>query len=435
MKPSDVMPVPSDWDSPTVRDAIDIRRGISWSKDQEHTEPREDTYPVIRISNVQDRLELDDLLHLSGLRPKQIELRRVERDWCLLVASNGNRSRIGNAVFIEEDSGFLFASFLNAAKPKTGSNILPGYFYRWLMSEPVQALLGATAEGSTGLSNLSLSFFEAMRIGVPRTADEQGAIVGVLDTVDAALKATRTTSEEAGRVLNALSQRMFEKGLRNEQLVKTRIGWMPKSWTVRSVSEVTTALEYGLSVAMQAEGKLPILRMGNIQEGAVEMKDLKYVTLPASITDSYLLKRGDVLFNRVNSQEHVGKVAIFRSDVPCVFASYLIRVVPDEEQIDGWFLGNLLNSYSAQCRIRRYATPGVQQVNINASNLGKVLIPVPSGPDGLAEQREIATILEQARATMEARVPVLRGLEALKRSLQHDLLTGTRKVTLPKVKA
>ena len=56
---------------------------------------------------------------------------------------------------------------------------------------------------------------------------------------------------------------------------------------------------------------------------------------------------------------------------------------PDAAKLDGYFLGHVLNSYPAQCRIKRYATPGVQQVNINATNLGKVLIPLPAGECGL----------------------------------------------------
>jgi type I restriction enzyme S subunit len=141
---------------------------------------------------------------------------------------------------------------------------------------------------------------------------------------------------------------------------------------------------------------MPILRMGNIQRGEIVLEDLKYVSLPQDILAPYMVHKGDVLFNRTNSQEHVGKVGIYRSGEHAVFASYLIRLIPDTSQIDSFFLGQLLNSYSAQCRIKRYATPGVEQVNINATNLGKVLIPVPTGEDGLKEQSKIADILETA---------------------------------------
>jgi type I restriction enzyme S subunit len=135
-----------------------------------------------------------------------------------------------------------------------------------------------------------------------------------------------------------------------------------------------------------------------------------------------------VLFNRTNSQEWVGKVGIFRYDTPAVFASYLIRLVPDVAQVDSYYLGHVLASYPSQCRIKRYATPGVQQVNINATNLGKVLIPLPVGDQGLQEQREIAGILEAADAAVRSYEPVLAAQLSLKQSLIHDLLTGRVRV-------
>jgi type I restriction enzyme S subunit len=104
-------------------------------------------------------------------------------------------------------------------------------------------------------------------------------------------------------------------------------------------------------------------------------------------------------------------------------------LLPDLERVDSYYLGHVLGSHSEQCRIKRYATPGVQQVNINATNLGKVLIPLPRGRDGLAEQQEIASMLEAADAVVRSYSPVLAAEQALKESLMHDLLTGRLRVT------
>jgi type I restriction enzyme, S subunit len=424
MRPTDALPHPADWNTATVGKCVDIKRGVSWSKDQEHTAPYEGAVPVIGISNVQDRLLLDKVLYLSGLKPKAIEKKRIEKGWSVLVGSNGNRQRIGNAVYIGEDAAFLFASFLLAAKPRADSGITPEFFFRWLRTEQVQSYLSASSEGSTGLSNLSHSFFRKITIAFPGEA-EQAAIASVLDAVDAAIDRAREVQIEAGRFKTALAQRLFTEGVRGEKRKKSLLGWIPESWEVKPAHSVVTQFEYGLSLPMHLKGATPILRMGNIQQGDVVMNELKYVTLPQKLLDRYRLNRGDVLFNRTNSQEHVGKVGIYRSDEPAVFASYLIRLHPDSTQVDNYFLGQLLNIYSIQCRIKRYATPGVQQVNINAKNLGKVLIPIPSGPDGMDEQYEIAKLLEQADERYRTSGPVLAALEQLKKSLMHDLLTGT----------
>ena len=435
MRPTDALPHPGEWSTTTVGRSVEVTRGVSWSKEQEHSLPAPGRAPVIGIRNVQDRLDVTDILYLSGLRPEAVEKARVSAGWTVIVGSNVNRARIGNAVLVREDSEFLFASFLIGAKPRAGSELRPDYFFRWLSTAQVQAYLSASSEGTTGLSNLSHSFFRAMSIPVP-PHDEQAAIARILDAVDMVLDSTRSAVERAREVKRSLVQRVFVEGLRRESTRRTAIGRLPKSWDVAPVGSVVTTFQYGLSVPMQQEGALPILRMGNIQDGDVVLSDLKFVTLPPKLVDPYLLRRGDVLFNRTNSQEWVGKVGIFRRDAQAVFASYLIRLLPDPEQVDSYYLGHVLGAYPSQCRIKRYATPGVQQVNINATNLSRVLIPLPLGDEGLREQREIAAILEAADAAVRSYEPVLRAQLSLKKSLVHDLLTGRARVRdLPKAAA
>lgn len=301
-----------------------------------------------------------------------------------------------------------------------------GYFYHLLSS--LYPLLASTTTG-TAIPHLDQNLLFKLSIAIPNP-DEQAAIARILDAVDTAIERTREAVSQATTLKRSLVQTVFSEGLRNQGQKKTRIGFIPESWEVKPIGSVVTEFEYGLSLPMSLKGTTPILRMGNIQGGEIIMDDLKYVTLPQNLLDRYLLKRGDVLFNRTNSQEWVGKVGIYRNDEPAVFASYLIRLHPDTTQIDNYYLGQLLNSYPAQCRIKRYATPGVQQVNINAKNLSKALLPIPVGVAGLEEQREIANLLEKADERIRNYSPFLIALQQLKKSLMHDLLTGKVRVDL-----
>jgi len=307
-----------------------------------------------------------------------------------------------------------FASFL----PRT----VDGEYLYYLLDllTPVIKRLGA----GTTFDEVSKRDIRTVWCAVPSDPDQQAAITRILDAVDTSLECTRAAIDRAREVKRALVQRVFSEGTRGAASKKTALGRLPKSWDVVAVNSVVTSFQYGLSVPMEPKGELPILRMGNIQDGDVVLSDLKFVSLPPKDVAPYHLRRGDVLFNRTNSQEWVGKVGIYRHDDPAVFASYLIRVVPDAAMVDGYYLGHVLGSYQSQCRIKRYATPGVQQVNINATNLGKVLIPLPVGDGGLHEQREIAAMLEAADAVVRSREPVLAAQQALKKSLLHDLLTG-----------
>ncbi|MDD5706592.1 MAG: restriction endonuclease subunit S [Kiritimatiellae bacterium] len=298
----------------------------------------------------------------------------------------------------------------------------PRFVFHLLSYLPLGSLNAAT-----GVPGLSRRDVYALR-GVFPQPREQAAIAQSLDAVDTALERTRVAVERAREAKRALLQRLLSYGVRNERRRKSVIGFIPQAWDVVAVDTVVTGFQYGLSVPMQLNGTMPILRMGNVQAGGIVFNDVKYVSLPEKVVSPYRVRRGDVLFNRTNSQELVGKIGVYRDDREAVFASYLIRLFPDPKRMDGYFLGHVLNSYPAQCRIKRYATPGVQQVNINAKNLGKVLIPLPGGPTGLGEQQEIVAILEEADAVVRKYEPVLHAQAELKRSLMHDLLTGRVRV-------
>jgi type I restriction enzyme S subunit len=380
---------------------------------------------VLRSTNLTNsgQLDLHDIA-VRSLNPKTSALLVPKANDILLERSGGGPDQpVGRVGFIEEDMpGHAFSNFLQLLRPDTGE--IHPRFLGWLLFwiNRTGRILRLEQQ-TTQMRNLNFRDYLTMPLPVPQP-EIQATIAQVIDSAHIAIQEVCEVIERAKDTKRSLVQRLFTHGTRAEGQKKTRIGWIPKSWTVTEVESVVTEFQYGLSVAMQITGEIPILRMGNIQTGNVLLTDLKYVTLPERITAPYMLNRGDVLFNRTNSQEWVGKTGIYRSDEPAVFASYLIRLKHDPALVDGYYLGQLLNSHDAQCRIKRYATPGVQQVNINATNLGKVLIPLPPGPSGLDEQKEIAATLEQADETIRALYPKLRALEELKYALMRDLLTG-----------
>lgn len=283
--------------------------------------------------------------------------------------------------------------------------------------------LQRVGQGTT-FDAITARHFTDLLVTLPSDHSEQAAIAHILDSVDAALQRTREAAERARDYKLALAQKVLSEGLQGEILWNSPIGRIPRSWQVVPLKCVVESFQYGLSVPMDDRGPLPILRMGNIQNDDVELSDLKFVNLPEETVKPYLLSRGDVLFNRTNSQELVGKVGVFRHEKPAVFASYLIRVSPMKAKVDSVYLGHILGTYSVQCRIKRFATPGVQQVNINATNLGRVLVPLPSGENGLEEQRHIGMLLEAAHNVVKSYGPIMSALQILKKSLMHDLLTG-----------
>jgi type I restriction enzyme S subunit len=407
--------------------------------------PEWDKGPISMIADINPRYPVKKGQELPFIEMAAVaeQFGGIQRmDWRKLEGSGLARFKAGDTLFAKitpcpENGKVAFVHELPSPygigstefivlSPK--ANCDPRYLYHLVCAHAVRGRAASRMEGSTGRQRVPDDVFEKRLLVPIPPPEEQASISAFLDSLDDTIAKLLIATERAKDNKKALRQRLFSEGTRREQRKKSAVGMIPKSWTVDTVKSVVSEFQYGLSVPMQTSGTLPILRMGNIQAGDVLLSDLKFVTLAERVTKPYMLNRGDVLFNRTNSQELVGKVGIYRHDEPCVFASYLIRLKPNAEQVDNYYLGQLLDSYDAQCRIKRYATPGVQQVNINATNLGKVLIPVPVGETGLDEQREIAAILEQADETIRAFGPKLKALHDLKKSLLHDLLTGAVRV-------
>jgi len=119
-----------------------------------------------------------------------------------------------------------------------------------------------------------------------------------------------------------------------EKLNEIELTELPNGWFWERLGLMTLGVEYGTSAKSQPEGKVPVLRMGNMQNGKIDWTDLVYSDNDEEIKQ-YSLKKGDVLFNRTNSPELVGKTSIIETDEKAIFAGYLIRINHLTEITDG----------------------------------------------------------------------------------------------------
>jgi type I restriction enzyme S subunit len=122
---------------------------------------------------------------------------------------------------------------------------------------------------------------------------------------------------------------------------------LPGVWIWDKLGWMTCGVEYGTSAKSSESGKVPVLRMGNIQIAKFDYTDLVFTSDEEEIA-KYSLRDGDVLFNRTNSPELVGKTAIYRGEQPAIFAGYLIRVNQIESVVDAQYLNLFLNSHIAK---------------------------------------------------------------------------------------
>ncbi|MDA1772307.1 restriction endonuclease subunit S [Bacillus cereus] len=302
------------------------------------------------------------------------------------------------------------------------------YIYYYLSSMVGQREIANEISGS-GQPKLNKTGLKKVFVSVPNLA-EQRRIAGVLSLIDEVIQKTEDIIKQTEKVKKGLMQQLLTKGIGHTKFKKTEIGDIPKDWECKKLGEILEVCQYGLSDALSLEQKgFPVLRMGNLQNGIIDTGNLKYLDVPEGNVKDFLLENGDILFNRTNSEELVGKTSIFQEDFPCSFASYLIRLRPKKNKVDSNFLNYYMNSGAGQNRIRRYIALGVSQCNISASNLKKVYIPIPN----IEEQKKIVNIVCSSDKKIEVEKRRLSRLQRLKQGLMPSLLMGKVRVKVDEV--
>lgn len=207
-------------------------------------------------------------------------------------------------------------------------------------------------------------------------------------------RAEEGTGEELYRQIQAEKQRLIKDGkIKKEkplpEIAEDEIPFdIPGHWKWVSVGNVCVNIQYGSSQKSTITGKIAVLRMGNIQNGRLVLDKLVYTSDDGEI-EKYPLQYNDLLFNRTNSKELVGKTAIYKGEIPAIYAGYLIRVTP--LLIESDYLNYVMQSqfYWNYCQTVR--SDAIGQSNINAEKLKQFAFPLPP----LAEQKRIVAKLEE----------------------------------------
>ena len=302
------------------------------------------------------------------------------------------------------------------------------YLAKQLASAPIAHYFSMNANGSTRFG-LPINVIEDTQIPIAPEL-EQTKIAKILSTVDRVIEQTEMLIAKQQRVKIGLMQDLLTRGIdehgnlrseRNHQFKDSPLGRIPTEWEIKQLNDVLSTKQYGISTNLIEEPiGVPVLRMNNLSEGDIDYSDLKYSNEPATL--KLLLNDGDVLFNRTNSIDYVGRTAIYRhKGTPVSFASYLVRLVPGRTILLPEYLNFWLNSATNQIRVRQLATVGVQQANVNPTNLGTLEAAIPGS---FKEQELIVNAITAYNEGISNTQENLDKICAIRTALMQDLLTG-----------
>lgn len=192
-----------------------------------------------------------------------------------------------------------------------------------------------------------------------------------------------------------------------ENLIKARFVEMfgdpienPKNWKITTVGDIVTEVRYGTSKPAVEGGQYPYLRMNNLTaDGHLDLHDLKYIDISDEEIEKCVVRTGDVLFNRTNSIDLVGKTALFDLPEEMVIAGYIIRVRLKKNMLPEVF-SEYMNLKALKDILRSMAKGAVNQANINAQELQSIKIYLPD----IELQKQFVTIrtqIDKSKATVQ----------------------------------
>lgn len=375
---------------------------------------------IIRIANVQEGYIEDNKPVYYPLKAQRELADYMLSAGDLLLSLTGN---VGRAAILTED---LLPAALNqrvACIRPIINDINIKYLFYYLDRQEFRDACIKNSKGSAQL-NMSTGWLKQQAVPIC-PIEKQNQLVDFLDNefhyLDEAkdqIQSVIDSSEERKQSIlhKAFSGKLTEKWRKKQ-------GISEKTWQKRKLKDACNGLKYGTSSKSDKEGAVPVIRMGNLQHGEIDWGNLVYSNNEED-NEKYSLKPGDVLFNRTNSPEWVGKTSIYRGERPAIYAGYLVKLDYKSELLSGEYLNFIMNSPEAKTYCNAVKTDGVNQSNISAKKIGEFIIPIPS----IDEQEEIVRLLnsfiEKEDEIENAAEQIMSNVEDNKKSLLSKAFRG-----------
>jgi len=413
LKETPIGKIPKEWNVTNLKSIAKISSGNTAPQDEKYF--RNGKYPFIRVQHLTELQEQKypvNCDYINDYAVSDLKLKKFKKG-SIIFPKSGESIKLEKRAILKEDS--YVVNHLAVIEPFDKNTDDLFLFYYLCIVKTSNYLTKTT------MPSLNLSTIGDFLIPLPPLSEQQ-KIAEILSTVDEAIQKTNEIIVKTERLKKGLMQELLTKGIGHKEFKDTEIGRIPREWEVVKLGDVLELCQYGLSIPLKEKGKYPIVRMDEIVNGYITPNVAKYVDLDEETFEKFKLEKGDILFNRTNAPDLVGRTGIFLLEGDYVFASYLIRLRVKHEIFDPHFLTFYL--IFSEERLKQLATRAVHQANINATNLKKLKIPWLA----IEEQRKIVEILSTVDKKLEVERNEKAKLERIKQGLMDLFLTGKVRV-------
>jgi type I restriction enzyme S subunit len=318
----------------------------------------------------------------------------------LLISRANTRDLVGAPVLVEGNHPNLLLSDKLLRLLPDENRVERRYLAYALRSAAARRHFEGRAGGTSGsMTNVTQEDIRSVPLVLPPLT-EQRRIADILDKADAIRRKRKEAVALTEELLRSAFLEMFGDPVTNS-----------KGWPAHSISDLCESKQYGTAEKANSDRRgAPVLRMNNLTySGEIDTTSLKWVELPDRELSKLDLRDGDVLFNRVNSHELVGKTAAWHGKKGFTFAGYLIRLRPLRDTCTGDYIAAAMNMRSMKRKLMSIAKPSINMANISGSDLDRVYIPVPP----LAAQSEYDAFRKRVADIRKRHANALNDSEAL----------------------
>jgi len=343
----------------------------------------DDVVPVVKVSNINGEGYFKNNFEKRSFPSKKLDKLLTQEGDLLVVKSSGSKLNIlsGKTAIVNKklSNNIVSSNFLLRLSPRK-DKVFPKYLW-YLLNSQFSRNYVKTIVGATTYPNLKWDLYSKHPVPYVDIC-EQKSIVQKLDIANSLRQKRKEQLALLYDYLKSVFLDMFGDPVMNE-----------KRFQIIPIRKIIAEVKYGTNKkANPDDGKFPILRMNNITySGEWNLTNLKYIDLETSEIEKYTVKKGDLLFNRTNSKELVGKTAVFESNKVMAYAGYLIRCRFNEEKVKPIYVSNFLNSKYGKAKLMHMCKNIVGMANINAQELQDIKITLP--PIDL--QNKFVSIVEQ----------------------------------------
>ncbi|MGY1846965.1 restriction endonuclease subunit S [Blastococcus sp. SYSU DS1021] len=313
------------------------------------------------------------------------------------------------------------------------ARFLPQYFYyalkRW------EHYLKAQTSGSR-VQHVDRELLENLEI-LDLSAPVQQRIAETLIATDQAIDSTERLVAKAGLIRAGLLVDLLTNGVDEAGEIRTEhthvfrdstVGRIPAEWEVcalGSVADISSGATLGGPPTGPNTVELPYLRVANVQDGYLDLREVKSIRVPSASVNKYLLQPGDVLMNEGGDFDKLGRGTVWRGEIDrCLHQNHVFKVRPHAGVLDSDFLAAVSASSYGKSFFILASKQSTNLASINATQLRAFPIPRPD----YDEQLRIVEILHKQTAAVDMVARQLAKLRAMREGLVQDLLSGRKQL-------